>query len=175
MRTHIVQNTVLAAVFTAALILPGSAFAQQGAGSNGLRQGLRQEGKELKEEIVQNRQEVRAHVAEVHANRLQKRFDAYYKRLSKMITKFRARLEVMKTNGKDVTAATAKVDEAAAKLEEAKKLADKSIQAFRDIDPDKYAEQRELALQARDIAMEARTAFKEVLTLLKSSLPLLKK
>jgi hypothetical protein len=92
-----------------------------------------------------------------------------------MITKFRARLEVMKTNGKDVTAATAKVDEAAAKIEEAKKLADKSIQAFRDIDPDKYAEQRELALQARDIAMEARTAFKEVLTLLKSSLPLLKK
>lgn len=129
---------------------------------------------ELKERIQEKRQEVRAKVAEVHANRLEKRFSFYYRRLSGLATKIENRLGIMAGNGKDVAAAQAKVDEAQVKLEEAKAAGDEAIAQFRAIDPDKYEAQRALALQARDMANEARSAFKAVWQLLKDAVALAK-
>lgn len=127
------------------------------------------------QEIRTERQELRSTVAENHANRLERRFTLYYTRLSNIITRFQARLDTLKTAGKDTTAAQAKLDLAKTRLEEAKAKGDAAVAAFKAIDPAKFSEQRTQAFAARDLAMEARKLFQETHTLLKDALKELKK
>lgn len=129
---------------------------------------------EVRENIQEKRQEVRAHVAEVHAKRLEKRFEVYGKRLESIIERLQARIDILQTNGKDTTAAQAKLDEAESALTQAKTKANSAVSTFESVDPDQYEAQRSLALQAADIAKEAREDFQEVQSLLKEVVALLK-
>ncbi len=138
------------------------------------RQEIREEVRENREEVrelrQENRQEVRSVVAENHANRLERRFNLYYNRLSGIATRLQKRLDTLKSEGKDVGAAEAKLSEAKAKLESAKTLGAQSVAAFRAIDPAKFEEQKAEAKAARDVANQARTAFKDSLLLFKNVL-----
>lgn len=125
-------------------------------------------------EIQEIRGETRSDVARLHAERLEKHFGFYYNRLNNIITRFQARLDLLKAAGKDTTAVQAKLDAAKAKLAEAKAKGDAAITAFKAIDPAKFSEQRTAALAARDLATAARQLFQETHELLKEALRLLK-
>lgn len=127
----------------------------------------RQEVRELRQE---NRQEVRSMVAENHANRLERRFKFYYDRLSGIASRIQTRLDTLKSNGEDTTAALSKLTEAKTKLESAKTLGAQSVAAFRAIDPTNFEEQKTEAKAARDLANQARAAFKDALLLFKNVL-----
>lgn len=160
----------MASLATALLLAPSAALALEPTRTA----EIREKRASVSSQIQEKRQAVRAHVASVHAERLGKRFTVYYTRLSMMIEKVQKRIDALKAEGKDTTAAQAKLNEAKIALESAKKQADTSVSEFKDIDPDKYAEQRTQALQARDIAETARELFQKVLRLLKEAVSLLK-
>ncbi len=125
-------------------------------------------------EIQQISQETRSDVARLHAQRLEKHFGFYYNRLNNIITRFQARLDLLKAAGKDTAAPQAKLDAAKAKLAEAKVKGDEAITAFAAIDPARFAEQRTAAFAARDLAVAARALFQEAHALLKEALRSLK-
>jgi hypothetical protein len=135
------------------------------------RRNLRQENKEERQEMRQERREERA---QKHSERLQKRFDFYAERLGRIMDKLQTRLMIMKNDGKDITSAEAKLDDAKDTLEEAKTLGDQSVAAFSAIDPEKYEEQRSKVLAARDLAMAAREKFKLANTEIKEAVALAK-
>lgn len=126
------------------------------------------------QEIRQERQEIRSNVAENHANRLEKRFTAYYTRLNNIITRFQARLDLLKSQNKDISAIQTKLDSAKTKLGEAKTKGESAVAAFKAIDPVKFSEQKTQVLAARDLAVSARKAYLEVHELLKAALKELK-
>lgn len=126
------------------------------------------------EERQENRQEVRSNVAENHANRLERRFAFYYSRLGNIITRFEKRLDILKADGKDITAVSAKLTEVKSKLESAKAKGVEAVSAFKAIDPAKFSEQKTEAFAARDLANSARKLFVETHTLLKDALKTLK-
>lgn len=130
--------------------------------------------KEKQGEIQEIRQEFRSKVAENHANRLERRFKSYYERISKIMVRFQARLDTLKTQGKDTSPTQVKLDSAKAKLELAKIKGEAAVAAFRVIDPAKFSEQRDQVFAARDLAKEARGLFVETQTLLKDALKSLK-
>lgn len=132
-----------------------------------LREQIQENRTEIKDQRLENRQEVRSVVAENHANRLERRFNYYYKRLSGIATRLQTRLNTMSSEGKDVSAAQSKLLDAKNKLESAKTSGAQAVSAFRALDPATFAEQKAEALAARDLANQARTAFKETLALLK--------
>lgn len=125
--------------------------------------------RERQENQEEKRLEIRNRVAQVHANRLQHRFNVYYQRLSKIILKIEERLKNLQSEGKDITMAQAKLNEAKTKLEEAKKYADESVSTFTSIIPNEENGQKEVALEGRDLAEKARELFKEVLRLIKEA------
>lgn len=126
------------------------------------------------EERTEQREERRSEVAENHANRLEKRFQFYYERMSKIVVRFQARVDLLKNDNKNVASTQTKLDAAKAKLEEAKIKGTAAVAAFRAIDPAKFSEQRNQALAARDLAKEARNLFFEAHKLLKEALKSLK-
>lgn len=126
------------------------------------------------QEIRQERQEFRSQVAENHANRLERRFKFYFDRMTSIIARFQARLDTLKTAGKDVSAIQTKLDGVKAKLAEAKTKGESAVSAFRSIDPSKLSEQKLEIKAARDLAEAARALFKEVHALLKDVLKSLK-
>ncbi len=127
----------------------------------------------FKEKVQETRQNFRDSISEKHADRLEKRFQAYYLRLSQLIEKLQARMNELKADGKDVTAAQTKLDEAKTSLQKAKELADQSVEGFNTINPEEYQAQRTQALKSRDLANQARQQFKLVLTQLKEVIRLL--
>jgi hypothetical protein len=129
---------------------------------------------EIREDRMEDRQERRSTVAENHANRLERRFEFYYKRLTNIITRFERRLDILKADGKDVSSVADKVSSVKAKLEEAKTKGMAAVSAFKAIDPAKLSEQKVEMIAARDIATEARKLFMETHTLLKDALKSLK-
>lgn len=126
------------------------------------------------QEIQAERQQIRSQVAENHANRLTRRFQFYFDRLTNIITRFRARLEILRTAGKTVTSIEAKLDLAEAKLTAAKAKGNDAIAAFQAIDPAKFAEQKTELLAAKDLALSAKQLFQEAHQLLKDALKELK-
>lgn len=118
---------------------------------------------------VEKRQIRRDKRAENHANRLEERFTNYYDRLNKIIEKVQTRLTNMKSDGKDVTSAQSKLDEAKTKLESAKTLGSESVSLFNSIEADKLEEQKEVIVSARDKANESRKAYIESHKLIKES------
>lgn len=139
-----------------------------------IREQIKDKREDLKATVSAKRQEFRSEVAAMHANRLDNRFGFYHRRLNTVIEKMQTRINKLKENGKDVTAAQTKLDEAKAKLAEANKYSMDSIAKFRSIDPAKYAEQKAIALEARDLAAKGREAFVATTKLLKECLELLK-
>ena len=125
-------------------------------------------------EIRLDLQQVRSKVAENHANRLERRFKFYYERLSRIMDKFQARIEYLKTQDKDTTVVQTKLDAAKAKLEAAKVKGEEAVAAFRAIEPGKWEEQKPEMLAARDLSEDARKLFKESFGLLKDALKELK-
>lgn len=126
------------------------------------------------QEIKTNLQEMRDNVAARHANRLERRFNFYYTRLSNILLRFQKRLDTLKADGKDVTTIQQKLDATKAKLEEAKTKGMEAVAAFKAIDPAKFSEQKTAAFAARDLANAARKLFADTLVLLKDALKALK-
>ncbi len=117
---------------------------------------------------------VRSQVAQRHAARLSYRFAIYNLRLTSIVDRMQTRLDILAADDKDTTAAQVKLTEAKAALTKAKTKAEAAINTFNSIDPDKYAQQRDLALQARDIAQESREDWQAVINLLGEVLQLIK-
>ncbi len=134
-------------------------------------QEIRQDRREERQE---NRQEVRSNVAENHANRLEKRFGFYFDRLNAIIARFNTRLNSLNSSDPAVVKIKTKLTLAKTKLLEAKTKGDEAIDAFRSIDPAKFAQQKAAALAARDLANSARKLYMEVHTLLKEAVKELK-
>jgi len=139
-----------------------------------IRQERMEDRQEKREEVKEKVQEIRSNVAENHANRLERRFAFYYSRLSNIITRFEKRLDILKADGKDVSAISAKLTEVKTKLESAKAKGVEAVAAFKAIDPDKFSEQKSEAMAARDLANSARKLFVDTHTLLKDALKSLK-
>ena len=129
---------------------------------------------EVRQESQTLRQEIRSNVAQNHANRLERRFEFYYKRLNNIITRFESRLELLKNGGKNTSAAQLKLDAAKAKLEAAKLKGEEAVAAFKAVDPAKYAEQKTAILAAKDTAVAAKQLFQDAFDLLKLALKELK-
>lgn len=135
-------------------------------------ESVKEEVQERRENQIQVREERRDQRAENHATRLRTRFDFYYQRLTKVIAKVQTRLDTLLSQGKDIKLAQDKLNQAKAKLEEAKKLGDEAIAMFEAIKPETYQEQRDQALKARDKANEARKAFIATIALIKEAVSL---
>lgn len=118
---------------------------------------------EIRQELETKREEIRNRIAQIHATRLTKRFDAYYLRLASIITRFEARLIILQKNSKDIVPTQAKLDLAKAKLVEAKTAGQDAVKALEAIDP-----------PAKELAISAHDLYKETLTLLKDALKSLK-
>ena len=137
-------------------------------------QEIRQERKENLEEVKTKLQTLRSDIAENHAARLSKRFEFYYSRLMNIMARFDKRLDVLKSDGKDVTALKSKLEQVRSKLAEAKTTGDAAVAAFKAIDPVKFSEQKTQAQAARDQAIAARKLYLEAHKLLKEALVSLK-
>lgn len=131
-----------------------------------VREGIQQ----LRTERRENKEEQRSKVAENHANRLERRFNLYYKRLTNITERFQKRLDYLNTKNQDVTALQSSLDSIKSKLSTAKAAGDKAIAAFKAIEPGTWEEQKAALQAARDLADKARELYKEVHTLLKSAL-----
>lgn len=143
----------------------------------------RQENREArKAEIIENvevrqenRQERRDDFAQRHATRLSNRFGFYYDRLSTIMSKIETRFANLSEDGKDMSAAQAKLAEAKTALSSAKSYSDQAIAGFEAIVPAEYESQRTQALAARDLANNAREQFKLAVSLMKEAVQLAKK
>lgn len=139
-----------------------------------IRTERKEEREEKREEVKENIEERRSEIAENHAGRLEKRFTAYYTRLSNIITRFKARLDVLKAEGKTVSSVETELATATSKLESAKSKGVEAVSAFRAIDPTSIQDQKAALMAARDLASAARKLFEEAHTSLKSALKSLK-
>lgn len=127
----------------------------------------KEQREEHKTQLQVSRQEWRSTVAQNHALRLENRFGRYGNRLNNIVERLQTWLNTLKSEGKDVSTAQAKLDEAKTKLASAKTLGLDAVAKFKAIDPAKYEEQRDQALAARDVAQQARLAFMDALKLIK--------
>lgn len=117
---------------------------------------------------------VRANVAELHANRLERRFKFYYTRLNNIMIRFQTRLDLLSGEGKSTSAAQLKLNAAKAKLEEAKLKGDEAVLSFRAIAPGAVTDQKTALTAASNLATAARKLFQDTLDLLKIALRELK-
>jgi len=136
------------------------------------RQENRQENRDERQD---NRQERRDDFAQRHATRLSNRFGFYYDRLSTIMSKIETRFANLSEDGKDMSAAQAKLAEAKTALSSAKSYSDQAIAGFEAIVPAEYESQRTQALAARDLANNAREQFKLAVSLMKEAVQLAKK
>ncbi len=115
-------------------------------------------GSQPTEQRVQAQQRVTA----IHANRLQRRFNFYYQRLTKIADKIEARFDLLEAEGVDMTEARDGFSNAMLLLEEAIEKANGAVAKFEEVDPEQYQAQRQIALAARDEALQARQQFQQV-------------
>ncbi len=104
--------------------------------------------------------EKRAEIIKLHSGRLRQRFiEIYYTKLANFAARIQKRLDVMKSNGTDISDAQAKLNQAKTDLELAKTKALDAIAAFEAINPEDFESKRDTVLAARDKANVAREAF----------------
>lgn len=173
--TRISVSIATTIVLTTTVVLPVLAQTPTLRPRQEIRLDIRDNRKEIRADRKENRQARRDLRAQKHGERLEARFGHYYTRLIAIATKIQERINKLKGEGRDITTAQTKLDEAKAKLESAKSLGAEAVAAFKAIDPAKYQEQREAALAARDKAKQARQAFQNTLKLLKESVKLIPK
>ncbi|KKU89291.1 MAG: hypothetical protein UY18_C0001G0023 [Microgenomates group bacterium GW2011_GWF2_47_9] len=139
--------------------------------SQKIQQELEDRREEQRQEIQTKRIETRLRLAKNHAERLQKRFSFYYERLNNIITRFQARLDLSKTEGKDTTTSQQLLDQAKSNLLSAESKGKEAIQTFTSFDPEWSQDEMQNKVRlGQSQAEEARNAFKQVLELLKSAL-----
>lgn len=126
------------------------------------------------QEIRQDMQELKSKVAENHANRLERRFKSYATRLNNIITRFQARLEILKLENKNISDAQAKLDLVKTKLATAIAAGENAVDAFQAIDPAKFSEQKTERVAAQSLAKDAIKLFKDANDALKLALKSLK-
>ncbi|MBD3250681.1 MAG: hypothetical protein GF381_03895 [Candidatus Pacebacteria bacterium] len=137
-----------------------------------VKERVRERVENAQEQAAQNRQQARERLAEIHARRLQRRFNFYYQRLTKLAEKLQTRLNQLELNPEVEQQVQEKLNQAFAYLETAQAQAETSVELFESIDPDQYQAQRQIALQARDQAMTARNNFRSALVELKEAVKL---
>lgn len=113
---------------------------------------------------TEHRIQAQQQVTAIHANRLQRRFNFYYQRLTKIADKIEARFDLLEAEGVDMTEARAGFSNAMLLLEEAREKANNAVARFEAIDPEEYQAQRQIALTARDEALQARDQFQQVVS-----------
>lgn len=161
---------VIVMVLAMAVASPASVYAQDPVRrpERGIRKvQIRKERLERLEE----RREVNQRPAE-RASQLERRFNAYYERLNRIIGKLDDRLNAMAAKGKDVTTAKTKLGEVRTKLAEARSLGSQAVALFRSIES---GEQRDKILEARDKAQAVRKAFTNTASMIHDLVALAKK
>ncbi len=121
-----------------------------------------QEGQLLREQAL-NR------VAQVHARRVQRRFNFYNQRLSIIANKLQSRLQALAAEGQDVSAAQEKLEEALQMIEIGMAQAQEATDQLNEVDLEQFPEQRQSALQAREQIQEARTNFLTAVELMREA------
>lgn len=126
-----------------------------------------------REEVRTQMQERRADFAQLHADRIEFRFNIYTEHLLNLANRIEVRAQMMSNNGKNTTEALEKVTEARTYIAAAQANGEDAVSKFRSIDPANYETQREIALAARDLADSARVEFVTALDLLHDAVRIL--
>lgn len=125
-----------------------------------------QERGQVREQI---REQALNRVAQVHARRVQRRFDFYSQRLNTIADKLQNRLQALEAEGLDVSAAQEKLDEALQMVEVGMTQAQEATNQLNKVDLEQDLSQREMALEARDQIQEARANFMQAVELMKEA------
>lgn len=135
-----------------------------------------QERQELREEVRQNLEEKKQERIGAftlrHAERLEKRFADYARRLTNIADRLEQRINTTTPEFKQKEEALEKIAEARQLLSQAETGALDSISEFRSIDVIEYESYRSIALSARDTAEETRELFLEARKTLQEALRL---
>ena len=135
-----------------------------------------QERQELREEVRQNLEEKKQERVGAftlrHAERLEKRFTDYARRLTNIADRLEQRINTTTPEFKQKEEALEKIAEARQLLSQAEVGALDSISQFRSIDVIEYESYRSIALSARDTAEETRELFLEARKTLQEALRL---
>ncbi len=135
---------------------------------------IQQQTQETQDQAEQQRQQVKNRFVERIGLQLERRYEFYYQRLSKLADKLEALIANLEEQGNDLTEAKKQLGAAHTTLEQANATGLEAVDEFDQVDPENYQEQRNLALAARDVALEARNFFQESLSLLKDVVSLIR-
>lgn len=113
-----------------------------------------------RQEMQDRQQLARDRMAQLHADRLERRFGFYYLRLGNIIERLQSRLDSMSAEGTNVEDAQEALDSASDKLDEAYELAQQAISQFQEASQGQSMD--EMARSAASLALRAQTMFVEV-------------
>lgn len=121
-------------------------------------------------ERMEKRQEKRNEIAQKHAENLELQFNNHFTRLMTLASKIQTRIDALNADGKDTTAAQAKLDAGKTSLESAKSLGTDAVSAFLAIDTTTTEEHKTQVDAAKAKAMKAREAYISSMKLLKEAI-----
>jgi hypothetical protein len=143
-----------------------------------IRQQLMQQRQALQQQLTNRREAIQQEFTGdliVLEARLSAHFNFYSKRLANLLNKLQSRIMKLKADGRDVTNAQGKLDEAKAKLIDANATKLKAIQAFKLVPTaTNSAQRRNMILAAQDLSQQARELFVETVRLMQQTLKLIK-
>lgn len=121
------------------------------------------EVKALHQEREDDRSEDRAvrrdQLAKAHAERLERRFAFYAKRLSSIAERLQSRLNTLKDEGKNISVPQKSLDTAKAELQKAQTAASNAVVLFTIIPTEEGVPQQTALTKAKEAATEARKSF----------------
>lgn len=120
------------------------------------------------------KQTFRVNRALIHADRLERRFAFYEKRLKDIANRVAKRIEKEKSEGKDVVSAQSHINSALTTLSSAVENGKQAVTAFKAITPKSWEEQKIEASAAKDLAKKARDGFAQTRKLLIDAVSALK-
>ena len=128
-----------------------------------------QQSNESMQDPMLIREQAQNRVAQVHAQRVQRRFDFYNQRLTAIGDKLQNRFRALEAQGYDLSAAQEQLEQALERVELGITQARDATTQLNEVDPQQYQAQRQLALEAREQILQARISFQEAVQLFKEA------
>lgn len=120
---------------------------------------LRQEKKEIREELQVKNQENRVNATKKRSEALSKHCSVVESRLNAIITKVESRIAKQKTDGKDVSVAESAVADAKTSLATGKSYCEQALVKFDSVPTDKWSTQKPVIIEAKELAKKSREMF----------------